>query len=727
MNSLKLVGETLDGKYKIERELGKGGMGTVYFAIHLGTERPVAIKVILPKFMQKPEFVERFRREARAAGRLRHPNVVDVTDFGFAETIDGKVAYLVMEYLDGCTLGEVLDEEKQLPLHWTLDILEQVSSAVNEAHKQGIIHRDLKPDNIWLEPNQRGGYTVKVLDFGIAKLEEGVTSENIIMAPTRFANPTKAFGQSETVADNTKAGTLISESKTAIINNEQGTLIQENYESDDPILEGSTAILSDKATQLIENEEGTQLLANTTDLEKSNTSSANLTRVGAVLGTPLYMSPEQCRGEKLDSRSDIYSLAVIAYQMLGGKTPFSGDFVSVMNSHKENEPPPLDAKKIPRKVKEVIRLALAKNIADRPETAEAFSSELRSHSDGFGKLLQRALVLYSEHLPKFLLLAFLVTLPHIFSSLLRVGFGVLGSLELIDVNVAKIIIAIISFVAFFVQIFAAAMIVGTVTWILAQILAAPLKPVSISAALHFAWQKKRSLFGTVTVSTLISFIGMACCILPGIYFSTIFMLVAPVIMMEGVSGRAAFRRSKELVKRSIWTAVAVAMLIYLVPATIGGVIGGSVVAISKQLESGNKIQNRETTTVSDKDSDDDFDINFGPAKIDLDEKGKDEMETKLPASTEENQNTKRERQLKSIQRETFTQGLMELILIPIMILITSLTSIITALMYFKTRQAGGESMQGLLRQFEDNDRPQSSWQHRIRKRIENSGKSLNNT
>ena len=166
-----MIGSTLDEKYSIERELGRGGMGTVYLATHLGTERPVAIKVIAPQFMERPEFVERFRREARAAGRLRHPNVVDVTDFGFAHTGKGQVAYLVMEYLDGCTLGEILEEEKNLPVSWTLDILEQVCSAVHEAHTQGIIHRDLKPDNIWLEPNQRGGYTVKVLDFGIAKLE----------------------------------------------------------------------------------------------------------------------------------------------------------------------------------------------------------------------------------------------------------------------------------------------------------------------------------------------------------------------------------------------------------------------------------------------------------------------------------------------------------------------------------------------------------------------------
>ena len=151
MNFANLIGQVIDGKYRIERQLGKGGMGTVYLATHIGTERPVAVKVIVPQFMERAEFVERFRREARAAGRLRHPNVVDVTDFGIAEMAGSRVAYLVMEYLDGCTLGEILDEEKKLPLGWSIDILEQVCSAVHAAHEQGIIHRDLKPDNIWLE------------------------------------------------------------------------------------------------------------------------------------------------------------------------------------------------------------------------------------------------------------------------------------------------------------------------------------------------------------------------------------------------------------------------------------------------------------------------------------------------------------------------------------------------------------------------------------------------
>src|SRR5438128_835123 len=172
MDFADLIGQTLDEKYHIERELGRGGMGTVYLATHLGTERPVAVKAIAPQFMERVEFVERFRREARAAGRLRHPNVVDVTDFGFSDSGAERVAYLVMEYLDGCTLSDVLFEDNRLPLYWVVDIMEQVCSAVHEAHQQGIVHRDLKPDNIWLEPNGLGGYRIKVLDFGIAKLGE---------------------------------------------------------------------------------------------------------------------------------------------------------------------------------------------------------------------------------------------------------------------------------------------------------------------------------------------------------------------------------------------------------------------------------------------------------------------------------------------------------------------------------------------------------------------------
>src|SRR5256885_15232945 len=191
MTSLdRYVGQILDDKYRLERLLGQGGMGAVYLATHLGTDRYVALKLIAPQFMRNEEFVERFKREARAAGRLRHPNVVDVTDFGFSGSGPDRVAYLVMEYLDGATLSDVLYEENRLPLYWVVDILEQVCSAVHEAHQQGIVHRDLKPDNIWLEPNGLGGYRVKGLDFGIAKVGGAASGDAEIRPDSRSAEET---------------------------------------------------------------------------------------------------------------------------------------------------------------------------------------------------------------------------------------------------------------------------------------------------------------------------------------------------------------------------------------------------------------------------------------------------------------------------------------------------------------------------------------------------------
>ena len=400
-----VVGQVVDGKYSIERQLGKGGMGTVYLATHIGTGRPVAVKVIAPEFMRREEFVERFRREARAAGRLRHPNVVDVTDFGFSKMENGEdAAYLVMEYLDGCTLGEVLDEEKQLPLEFSIDILEQVCSAVEEAHRQGIIHRDLKPDNIWLEPNQRGGYTVKVLDFGIAKLEETSFGELTDQIPYEATTKTQSIDGKKTVVDGDQSetrvdknvGTIAAESETVALQNESntmaseaGTIIQPETENSKEVsLEDGTAILPSNKTQALDTPDS----ARTRVIEKKGETSADrdkqtaaLTKVGAVLGTPLYMSPEQCRGETLTQHSDIYSLAVIVYQMLSGKTPFEGDYLKVMEGHKAEEPPPLNKKKIPKKLKAIVMQSLAKDVNERPDTAEALASKLRASSEGLGR------------------------------------------------------------------------------------------------------------------------------------------------------------------------------------------------------------------------------------------------------------------------------------------------------------------------------------------------------
>ncbi|HSE98137.1 MAG TPA: serine/threonine-protein kinase, partial [Blastocatellia bacterium] len=434
----QLIGQVLDEKYRVEKQLGRGGMGAVYLATHVGTERPVALKVIAPQFMRNDEFVERFRREARAAGRLRHPNVVDVTDFGFTRAGKERIAYLVMEYLDGCTLAEVLDEESHLPLGWVVDILEQVCSAVEEAHHQGIIHRDLKPDNIWLEPNRRGGYTVKVLDFGLAKLaDQSVPVESLPPSTTSALNDGHADRSSSSLARpgvaaadtvrQVRVPTLAENEQTRLLDPPEATASPDTRAADRLTLAEPPDIY-EAATRLqpavVTEEEQTRLLPDETLEEARAMQTAytdGLTRVGSILGTPVYMSPEQCRGEALDARSDIYSLGVIAYKMLAGEPPFSGELSEVMRLHVEAAPPPLREKnpKVPKRVANLVMTALAKDPEMRPQSAAGFASALRASSDGTGALLRRAFSLYIEHFPKFFRVALLVQLPIITIAILQ--------------------------------------------------------------------------------------------------------------------------------------------------------------------------------------------------------------------------------------------------------------------------------------------------------------------
>jgi serine/threonine protein kinase len=741
MNFASLIGQTIDGKYKIERQLGKGGMGTVYLATHIGTERPVAVKVIAPQFMERAEFVERFRREARAAGRLRHPNVVDVTDFGCCRTTDAScqdMAYLVMEYLDGCTLGEILDEEKKLPLGWSLDILEQVCSAVHAAHEQGIIHRDLKPDNIWLEPNQRGGYTVKVLDFGIAKLEARQGEEPAEGDIHISVLPTNAFHFAETLADNAQtktfaesAGqtpTVISEKGTAILTGEAGKPVQTETEFSEKStaildarevdLEGGTAILPDKQTQIIEKEDGTRLMSQPAETDKALKISptADLTRVGAVLGTPLYMSPEQCRGEKLTARSDIYSLAIIAYQMLGGKTPFEGDFTSVMQAHKNEPPPPLMAKKVPRKIKRVINAALSKDPNDRPQTAEAFATRLRAQSEGITTLLRRSMVIYSEHLPKFLGLATFFLLPVIFLTLSGIVMSFLKVSGTIDNDSGNWLIGTNSFLLGILTPYCTLLIVGATTWMVAQYLAVPLRPVRVRPALR-AVRKKWKAFAWIGI--LKAILGFVTCGLGFLVGEFIWSLAASVVMMEKLGGWKALKRSTALVRRSLLTTVAAVLLLFLVPAIISGsiffvvkVTAAAIEAKSNQAPNSEKTsdpaktaQNSETpessANTSEKKENREVVIGFGTgSKISIKDDGKD---------------------MRSRVIETILGSLIQIFWLPMHIFVASFTSIILALLYLKTRQAGGESMQDLLEQFEE-DRPKSKWQQRVQERLIQSGR-----
>jgi serine/threonine-protein kinase len=236
-------GEILAGKYRIDGVLGQGGMGLVFGAFHLELEQPVAVKVLHPEVAERGDAAARFRREARAAAKIRSEHVVRVLDVG---TLEGGGAYMVMEYLEGNDLAEEMNRRGQLPISETLDYMLQACEAVAEAHMAGIVHRDLKPANLFLSRRPDGSRVAKVLDFGISK----------------------------------------------------------------SVVPGST-------------------------------SDPSLTGTSTIMGSPLYMSPEQMRSARdVDPRTDVWSLGTILFEALAGNPPFAGDSVPQICAALLHDPPP---------------------------------------------------------------------------------------------------------------------------------------------------------------------------------------------------------------------------------------------------------------------------------------------------------------------------------------------------------------------------------------------------
>lgn len=192
-----LIGKSIQRRYRVLCKLGEGGMGVVYTALHVDIEKKVAIKVLRDDFSKRPEVVERFRQEARAASRIGHANIVDVTDFGQLE--EGGV-FFAMELLQGVPLADEV-RGKCLPLLRAVPIINQICRALSAAHKVGIVHRDLKPENIFLVEKDDQHDFVKILDFGIAKISDQdsdgkrLTKTGMIFGTPEYMSPEQASGK----------------------------------------------------------------------------------------------------------------------------------------------------------------------------------------------------------------------------------------------------------------------------------------------------------------------------------------------------------------------------------------------------------------------------------------------------------------------------------------------------------------------------------------------------
>ena len=192
--SVDFTGRVVDNRYRILRKIGEGGMGSVYAGEHIEIDKDVAVKILHPIYSGQQDLVERFRREARAASRIGHPNIIDVTDYG---TTEEGCAYFVMEHLDGIDLADVLSHERRLDLMRACQITMQVCRALTAAHAAGVIHRDLKPENVFLVARDGKADFVKVLDFGIARS---------MGRPRRLTNPGVAMGTPEYMAPEQATG-----------------------------------------------------------------------------------------------------------------------------------------------------------------------------------------------------------------------------------------------------------------------------------------------------------------------------------------------------------------------------------------------------------------------------------------------------------------------------------------------------------------------------------------
>ena len=282
---------SISDRLQISGRIGKGGMSVVYKAQHLSMKKPVAVKLLLPHLTSDPKSLKRFQLEAQATANLNHPNIVRIYDCGMTE----DQAFIIMDFIEGESLEQIVDREDKLMPERALAIFTQLCEGINHAHENGIIHRDLKPSNVMISTDANGVESVKVVDFGIAKL-----------------------------------------------------LVDDD---------GSTK--------------------------------QNLTQTGDVFGSPLYMSPEQCAGEKIDKRSDIYSTGCLMYELLSGRPPIVGkNFLDTMQKHASELPKPfvneVTGSRLAKRMEAIIFTCMAKEPSARYQDMATIVKDLKIASQSGG-------------------------------------------------------------------------------------------------------------------------------------------------------------------------------------------------------------------------------------------------------------------------------------------------------------------------------------------------------
>jgi Serine/threonine protein kinase len=314
-----------------------------------------------------------------------------------------------------------------------------------------------------------------------------------------------------------------------------------------------------------------------------------LTRFGSLMGTPLYMSPEQCRGQRLGPQSDIYGLGVIAYQMLSGRTPFTGEVDAVIRSQLEAQPTPLReiSPRTPKKIAALIMSALAKDPAARPQSAAAFASALRARAEGTSALLRRAFAIFSEHFPTFLRISVISYLPWLALLLLQFGANLMIHAGVTPSGAARAISITLNLLSFLVSLLCNATIAGVVVPIIIQLIVTPLRPIQSRAAFALLRRRLRPFITTSLLLIPLTSVGMLLCILPGVIMNVMYSLCVPVVIIENLRNWAALRRSHTLVRRAPWDATILVLVKFAIPMLVSLILGPKFVGVfNENLEFG---------------------------------------------------------------------------------------------------------------------------------------------